>query len=87
MDWGNLKDMKRETIYLIVGDDIAYLDKESVQKKRVHSVDYFTVGGACVIKGRTKYLCSCGYEICWHSIRVSTFVETTAEEWRDRSPG
>ncbi|UYI28468.1 hypothetical protein J0A71_11g23810 [Encephalitozoon cuniculi] len=75
MDWASLKDIQRETMYLMVGSDIAHIDKESVHRERMHSVDYFRVGGSRVIKGRAKYLCSCGYEICWHIIRVVLFAE------------
>lgn len=76
MDLGNFKRMRRETIYLIVGDDIAYFDKENVHRERIHSVDYFKVGKSCVIKGKTKYLCSCGYEMCWHAMKVMDSIET-----------
>ncbi|KAG5858929.1 hypothetical protein KMI_10g16290 [Encephalitozoon hellem] len=75
MDFGNLKSIRRETIYLIVGDDIIHFDKEDIHRERVHLVDYFKVGKSCVIRGKAKYLCSCGYEICWHIMKVIDSIE------------
>jgi len=70
MDWKEIKELSKEIVYLMVGNDSFKAYNEKIARMQMHSIDYFLVGGESVIKGSKRYHCSCNYKACWHIISV-----------------
>lgn len=68
------KGLTKELMYLLVGDDMDRICKSTVEMIERHSVVYFRVEDAFVIRG-AKYYCSCSDEVCWHILRVILEVD------------
>lgn len=68
----DLRNVSRDTMYLMVGDDLQLMDGAAAFRTETCGVEYFVVDDACVIEGSSRFFCSCNSEVCWHILKAAT---------------
>lgn len=56
----------REMVYLCIGEDMRYLQTETVTTEYFRGIKYYRVGEWSLIRGKSQIHCSCGASHCWH---------------------
>ncbi|KHN70435.1 hypothetical protein CWI42_010880 [Ordospora colligata] len=79
MEWIGIKELSKEVVYLMIGDESSKVYNEKVTRVEMHSIGYFLVGDEKVIKGSKRYYCSCNYKACWHIISVALQSNNTSD--------